>query len=74
MECVDDLERITPKEFATTHSVISGTPQECLFYKTKSGCRFGEKCSYTHRQVDENLVERLKNDDISAVVMLKRID
>ena len=26
---------------------------ECLFYKTKSGCRFGEKCSYAHRQVDE---------------------
>ena len=21
-------------------------PPECLFYKTKNGCRFGEKCSY----------------------------
>ena len=30
-------------------------PPECLFYKTKSGCRFGEKCSYAHRQVDELL-------------------
>ena len=28
-------------------------PPECLFYKTKSGCKFGEKCSYAHRQVDE---------------------
>ena len=28
-------------------------PPECLFYKTKSGCWFGEKCSYAHRQVDE---------------------
>ena len=28
-------------------------PPECLFYKTKSGCRFGEKCSFAHRQVDE---------------------
>ena len=28
-------------------------PPECLFYKTKNGCRFGEKCSYAHRQVDE---------------------
>ena len=28
-------------------------PPECLFHKTKSGCRFGEKCSYAHRQVDE---------------------
>ena len=26
-------------------------PPECLFYKTKSGCRFGEKCSFAHRQV-----------------------
>ena len=28
-------------------------PPECLFYKSKNGCRFGEKCSYAHRQVDE---------------------
>ena len=28
-------------------------PPECLFYKTKRGCRFGEKCSYAHRQVAE---------------------
>ena len=28
-------------------------PPECLFCKTKSGCRFGEKCSHAHRQVDE---------------------
>ena len=25
---------------------------ECLFYKTKEGCRFGEKCFYAHRQVE----------------------
>ena len=28
-------------------------PPERLFYKSESGCRFGEKCSYAHRQVDE---------------------
>ena len=28
-------------------------PPECLFYKTKSGCRFWIKCSFAHRQVDE---------------------
>ena len=28
-------------------------PPECLFYKPKSGYRFGEKCSFAHRQVDE---------------------
>ena len=41
---------------------------ECLFYKTKSGCRFGEKCSFAHRQVDEQPTKRSKkNDDKSAV-------
>ena len=44
-----------------------------MFYKTKSGCRFGEKCSYAHRQVDEQPSERSKkNDDKSAVAMLKK--
>ena len=50
-------------------------PPECLFYKTKSGCRFGEKCSYAHRQVDEKPTKRSKkNDDKSAVAMLKMGD
>ena len=48
-------------------------PLECLFYKTKSGCRFGEKCSYAYRQVDEQPSKRFKkNDDKSAVAMLKK--
>ena len=47
-------------------------PPECLFYKTKSGCRFGEKCSYAHRQVDEQPCKRSKkNGDKSAVALLK---
>ena len=50
-------------------------PPECLFYKTKSRCRFGEKCSYAHRQVDEQPRKRSKkNDDKSAVAMLKKND
>ena len=50
-------------------------PPECLYYKTKSGCRFGEKCSYAHRQVDEQPSKRSKkNDDKSAVSMLKKND
>ena len=48
---------------------------ECLFYKTKSGCRFGEKCLYAHRQGDEQPTKRSKkNDDKSAVAMLKKYD
>ena len=50
-------------------------PPECVFYKTKSGCRFGEKCSYARRQVDEQPSKRSKkNDDKSAVAMLKKND
>ena len=47
-------------------------PPECLFYKTKSVCRFGEKCSFAHRQVDEQPSKRsIKNGDKSAVATLK---
>ena len=48
-------------------------PPECLYYKTKSGCRFGEKCSFAHRQVDDQPTKRSKtNDDKSAVAILKK--
>ena len=48
-------------------------PPECLYYKTKSGCLFGEKCSYAHRQVEEQPCKRsTKNGDKSAVAMLKK--
>ena len=47
-------------------------PPECLFYKSENGCRCGEKCSYAHRQVDEQPSKRSKkNDDQSAVDILK---
>ena len=40
---------------------------------SESGCRFGEKCSYAHRQVDEQPTKRSKkNDDKSAVAMLNK--
>ena len=48
-------------------------PPESLYYKTKSGCRFGEKCSFAHRQVDEQPTKRSKsNNDKSAVAMLTK--
>ena len=50
-------------------------PPECLSCKTKSGCRFGEKCSYAHRQVDEQPSKRSKKSDgKSAVAMLKKYE
>ena len=73
VECLDGLARITSKELAITHFVKSGTLQNALFWKTKSGCQLGEKCSYAHRQVDEQPSKRSKeNDDKSAVAMLKK--
>ena len=48
-------------------------PPGCLFHKTKSACRFGEKCSHAHRQIDEQPTKRSKkNDDKSAVAILKK--
>ena len=48
-------------------------PPEWFFYKSKSGCRFGEKCSHAHRQVGEQPSKRSKkNEDKSAVAMLKK--
>ena len=33
-------------------------PPVCLFYKSEKGCRFGEKCSYLHPQVEEQPSKR----------------
>ena len=50
-------------------------PPECLFYKNKNGCRFGEKCSFAHRQVDSQPTTWSKsNNDKSAVALLKKGD
>ena len=61
-----------PDYLAPIHSV-KWHPPVCLFYKSENGCRFGEKCSYAHRQVEEKPSKRSKkNGDNSAVAMLKR--
>ena len=50
-------------------------PPECLYYKDKSGCRFGEKCSFAHRQVDTQPTKWSKsNNDKSAVALLEKGD
>ena len=70
-KCLNCRARITSKELAPLHSVKNGILQ-CLFYKSENGCRFVEKCSYAHRQVDEQPSKRSqKNGDKSAVAMLK---
>ena len=48
-------------------------PPECLFYKSKSGCRFWETCSYAHRQFEEQPSKRsTKNGEKSAMAILKK--
>ena len=50
-------------------------PPEWLFYKDKNGCRFGEKCSFAHRQVDTQPTKWSKsNNDKSAVALFKEGD
>ena len=48
LPCKDHL-----KGTCTTPSCEKWHPPECLFYKSENGCRFGEKCSCAHQQVDE---------------------
>ena len=72
VECHDGLARITLRGTCNNSFCEKWHPPECLFYKTKSGCRFGVKCSCAHRQVDEQPTKRSKtNNDKSAVAMLK---
>ena len=72
VECLDGPARITLKELAPIHSVKNGTLQNACSTGPRVVCRFGQKCSYAHCQVDEQPSERSKkNDDKSAVAMLK---
>ena len=46
--------------------------QQCLFYKTKEGCKFGEKCSFAHRRVEEQPSKKSKmNSNKSEMAFLK---
>ena len=69
-ECLDGHARITSKE--PNSFCEKWHLPECLFCKSENGCRFGEKCSYAHRQADEQTSKSSKNNgDNSAVAMLK---
>ena len=64
--CKDSL-----KGTCTTPLCEKWHPPECLFYKFENGCKFGDKCSYAHRQVDEQPSKKYKKCDKSAVAFLK---
>ena len=68
---LDGRARIASKELAPIHFVKSGILRSACD-KSEHGCKFGEKCSYAHRQVDEQPGKRSKkNGDKSTVAMLK---
>ena len=70
-ERLDGLARITSDELATTHSVKNGTLQNVL--QDQEWLSVWGKCSYAHRQVDEQPTRRSKkHDGKSAVAMLKK--
>ena len=72
---LDYRARITLKELVPMHSVKSGTLQNACSTRPRVVADLGDKCSYAHRQVDEQPSKRSKkNDDKSAVAMLKKND
>ena len=61
-ECLDCRARITSKEFAPIRSVKNGTSQNACSISPKMDADFVEKCSYAHRQVDEQPSKRSKKE------------
>ena len=57
LPCKDDLTGT-----CTTPLWEKWHPPECLFYKSEKGCKFGEKCSYAHHQVDKQPSKRSKKN------------
>ena len=60
---------ITSKELAPLHSVKNGILRSACSTRPKMDADFGDKCSYAHRQVDEQRSKKSKtNGDKIAVV------
>ena len=49
------------KELVPIHSVKNGISQNAFSTSPRMDADFGEKCSYAHRQVDEQPTKRSKN-------------
>ena len=70
VECLDGPARITSKELAPIQWKVA--PSRMLVPQVREWMQVWEKCSYAHRQVDEQPSKRSKNNgDKSAVGMLK---
>ena len=75
VECLDGPARITSKELAPVHSVKSGTFQNACSARPRVVADFGKSARVHIARLMNNLVKRSKkNDDKSAVAMLKKYD
>ena len=72
VECLDGLARITSKKLATIHFCENGTLQNVCSTRQRVVVCLGKRCSFAHRQVDEQPTKRSKkNDDKSAVAYIE---
>ena len=74
VECFDGFARITSKELASTHSVKSGTLQNACSTRRRVVADLGKSARSHIVRLMNNLVKGPKNDDKSAVAMLKKND
>ena len=73
LECLDGHARISSKELAPIHPGKVAPSRTLVLQRVVAN--LGEKCSHAHRQVDEQPCKRSKkNDDKSAVAVLKKYD
>ena len=70
VECLDCPERKTSKELAPIHYVKNGILQNACSTSRRRDAYFGEKCSYAHRQVDEQPSKRSKNNGDKRIVAM----
>ena len=75
VECFDGHAKVTSKEFAQIHSVKSGTLQNACSTRTRVVADLGKSARMHIVRLMNNLVKGpKKNDDKSAVAMLKKND
>ena len=64
------VQGLPQRNFTPLHSVKSGILQNACSTSPKNGCRFGEKCSYAHRQVDEQPSKKVSKRMVTKVQWL----
>ena len=65
--------RITLKELAQIHRVIHGILPYAKIYKSQTGCKFGEKCSFLHRKTDRQPKRTRKGGGKGSVAFIKNV-